>query len=484
MFFTDVATSTAKALLGLLVLRCVLVWSYRILFHPLHPYPGPFIAKLTDIYGAYHAFRRELHWITQRDHEKYGSVIRQGPNKLVFNSVAAIHDIYQNERLLKAQAYLVTQISPKIFNLFNVIDRKLHRTKRRIIGQGLNERAMRKFQPVMMQQVNVFLRRLVQASKDDTVVDMTELSAHLSLDISVELGFGYNLGLQTDEKNRWIVNAISTSNWRINLYIQWPFLKSLNVEKLLLPFLLPRVLQYHRLVRDMIKSRSAIAEHAKPDLFSFVSGYKDPETGESLSPRELWSESTFLIPAAGDTTSTLMAALFFYLSRNPGCYKRLATEIRTTFSSGADIRSGIKLSGCTYLRACIDEALRITPPTGTTLWRDVATDDNLAPVIVDGHIIPPGTRIGVNLYTIHHNEAYFPSPFVFKPERWTDDSISEESKKMMNDAFTPFSIGYRGCAGKPMVYLESSMVIAKALWFFDFEQCDARSNAVVQGWSK
>lgn len=149
----------------------------------------------------------------------------------------------------------------------------------------------------MTQQVNVFLKRLVQASKDNTTVDMTDLSNHLGLDISVELGFGYNLALQTDEKNRWIVNAISTSNWRINIYMQWPSLKSLNLEKLLLPFLLPRVLQYHRLVREMIKSRRAEAEHAKPDLFSFVSGYKDPETGESLSPRELWSESTFLIPA-------------------------------------------------------------------------------------------------------------------------------------------------------------------------------------------
>jgi cytochrome P450 len=221
-------------------------------------------------------------------------------------------DIYQNERLPKAQAYLVTQISPKIFNLFNVIDKRSHRTKRRIVGQGLNERAMRKFEPVIIQQVNTFLKSLVQASKNNTIVNMTDLSNYLGLDVSVELGFGYNLGLQTDERNRWIVNAISTSNWRINLYMQWPSLKSLNLEKLLLPFLLPRVLRYHRLVKDMIKSRRAEAEHAKPDLFSFVSGYKDPETGESLSSRELWSESTFLIPA-GMSSPNLQYANMLHL---------------------------------------------------------------------------------------------------------------------------------------------------------------------------
>lgn len=72
-------------------------------------------------------------------------------------------------------------------------------------------------------------------------------------------------------------------------------------------------------------------------------------------------------------------------------YLLLANEIRTTFSSGANIRSGTKLSGCIYLRACIDGTLRITSPTGTALWRDVPTDGNPAPVIVENHIIPPGS---------------------------------------------------------------------------------------------
>ena len=39
----------------------------------------------------------------------------------------------------------------------------------------------------------------------------------------------------------------------------------------------------------------------------------------------------------------------------------------------------------------------------------------------------------------------------------------------MHEAFTAFSIGYRGCAGKSMAYLETSLVIAKTLWYFDFK---------------
>lgn len=31
----------------------------------------------------------------QRDHQKYGSVIRYGPNKLIFDSARAVHGMYK-----------------------------------------------------------------------------------------------------------------------------------------------------------------------------------------------------------------------------------------------------------------------------------------------------------------------------------------------------------------------------------------------------
>jgi cytochrome P450 len=360
----------------------------------------------------------------------------------------------------------VTQIAPKIFNLFNVIDRDLHRTKRRIVGQGLSERATRQFEPVMLQQVGAFLDELLKAHRDGRPIEMSEACKLLGFDISVELGFGYNLKLQSSTENRWIVEAMSTSNWRINLYIQWPSLKKLNLEKLLLPVILPKVLRYHRLVKQMVSSRRAEEKDARPDLFSFVSDYKDPASGQKLSSREMWSEAAFLIPAGGDTTATTMAAVFFYLSRYPECYRTLAHEVRSTFASGSDIKSGPELAGCKYLRACVDETLRISPPVGTTLWRDIPRDGQ-GPIFIEDKAIPEGTRIGVNLYSIHHNEDFFPDPWVFQPERFLDGSSKQSC--IVRKAFSPFSIGYRSCAGKPLAYLESSVTVAKALWYFDFK---------------
>jgi cytochrome P450 len=176
--------------------------------------------------------------------------------------------------------------------------------------------------------------------------------------------------------------------------------------------------------------------------------------------------SIWLPHIAGETVASTLAATFFYLSRNQQCYEKLATEIRSTFGSGAEICAGSRLSGCRYLRACIDEALRMSPPVPSTLWREAVPDGQSEPLVIDGHVIPPGTQVGVNIYSLHHNERYFPEPFKFLPDRWLD---GKETMLATHDALAPFSIGSRGCAGKAMAYLETSLVLAKTLWYFDFE---------------
>lgn len=196
-----------------------------------------------------------------------------------------------------------------------------------------------------------------------------------------------------------------------------------------------------------------------------------------------------------------MSACFFYLSRNPACYDALATEIRRIFKSADEIHAGPQLKSCKYLRACIDETLRMSPPSLTSLWREQdANDDSREPFIVDGHVIPRGTQVGVSLYSLLHNEEYFPDSFSFKPERWLDDlpdsssittttaaagvaADTEENtaRANMRKAFVPFLIGDRSCAGKAMAYMEASLTLARTLWFFDFEVAPGKAGEVGGG---
>jgi cytochrome P450 len=202
------------------------------------------------------------------------------------------------------------------------------------------------------------------------------------------------------------------------------------------------------------------------DFFYHLLNAKDPETGNGFSMNELWGESNLLIIAGSDTTSTAMAGTFFYLAHNPLVFEKLKTEIRETFQDVEEIVSGPKLSGCTYLRACIDESMRMTPPVAGIVPREVLAGG----MDIDGHHIPVGIDVGVPHYAIQHNPEYYPKPFDYIPERWLADASVNPLHAKLGDAhaaFCSFSIGPRGCIGKGLAYVELSLTIARVLYMYD-----------------
>lgn len=161
-----------------------------------------------------------------------------------------------------------------------------------------------------------------------------------------------------------------------------------------------------------------------------------------------------------------MAGCFFYLSRHPDAYKKVCEEVRATFASSDEIHMGSALNSCTYLRACIDESLRMSPPVGGALWREVCQGG----VNIDGHTIPEGYDVGVGIYAIQHNPAYYPDPFRYLPERWIRDSGRDsEAVELARSAFSAFSIGPVGCLGKNLSYLEMMLSLAKVAWSLDIK---------------
>ncbi|KAI1879528.1 hypothetical protein JX265_002482 [Neoarthrinium moseri] len=408
--------------------------------------------------------------------------MRYGPNRLIFNSAAALRDIHQNPKVTKSRLYLFS-LNDGVPFIFNSLDRIVHLRKRKIIGPALSERSMRLFEPTLAEQMDIFLKQLLAAHSSP--INLTERCRRLAMDVVGHLAFGFPLDLQTKDEHYYVLSGFSIANFRINSYMNFPFLSKLGLDHLFNRSPFRRKLR--SVVQKMITTRLAQDRKETPDFYSIVMDNLETKS-VNFQRSELFTESLFFISAGGDTVSTAMASLFFYLSRNKHCYNKLSNEIRTTFKSGNEIRSGPQLARCGYLRACIDETLRMSPPIGGTLWREQSNQEDGEPFVVDGHVIPRGTHVGVNIYSIHHNEKYFPEPFTFKPERWLNrdgKQVAPEAAVVVpsdaQTAFTPFSVGARSCVGKPMAYLESSLLVAKTLWYFDFEKCRGSRSEIGSG---
>ena len=134
-------------------------------------------------------------------------------------------------------------------------------------------------------------------------------------------------------------------------------------------------------------------------------------------------------------------------------YDGLKGEIRSAFIKYEDIRA-TEASRLKYLRAVIQEGLRIYPPLPLGLPRVVPEGGDT----VDGHLLPAGvsltrkrqrhterescqTVVSTNPIAASLSSSNFDDPFEFRPYRW-------QNGQDMLEASQPFSLGPRGCLGR------------------------------------
>ena len=184
-----------------------------------------------------------------------------------------------------------------------------------------------------------------------------------------------------------------------------------------------------------------------------------------------------------DTSRVVITSTIFYCLHNPNTLDLLESEVRTAFGDVEDIRIGQRLDSCHYLRACINESMRLSPPLGAIMPRQVLSGG----IHVDDHVFPEGTELGTPVYALHHQEQYYQDAFTFNPARWCvcpSDASSKEGVSLLQSAFCPFGIGPRSCAGKALAYTEISIVLARIVFLFELRLSQiSRPEEVRPGWA-
>jgi cytochrome P450 len=188
------------------------------------------------------------------------------------------------------------------YNIFTAVDRHLHRTRRQLIGQVITERSMRVFEPKMIEQVDLFASQLLAASRSSRPVNMTEQTRLLGLNLAGLLGFGYDLGLQTNEENRFMLTVLDFGTFYSSLFFQYPLAKNIRYLNRVTFWKAPSPFlqfggKYLALIEKMINTRTAEEKDAKHDLYSFVADALDVESGGGLRKSEFWAEANLFLTA-------------------------------------------------------------------------------------------------------------------------------------------------------------------------------------------
>lgn len=106
----------------------------------------------------------------------------------------------------------------------------------------------------------------------------------------------------------------------------------------------------------------------------------------------------------------------------------------------------------------------MTPAVPGLLPREVQLGGLSIPSL--GLELPAGVNVGTCIYAIHHHADYVHDPFVFDPTRWLKEGHVQD-KDALQAVFNPFSLGHRACLGKPLVYMEIGIAIARLVWEYD-----------------
>lgn len=182
-----------------------------------------------------------------------------------------------------------------------------------------------------------------------------------------------------------------------------------------------------------------IAERLTDGPDGFITNLKErwDTTDRELSATDAIIEEVLSVIIAGvETMGALFAWIFLYLSADPEALDRCRAE-------PVDAKRP-------YLRAVINEVLRLRPPAWALLRQ-------MTVPYSDAHVsVFTGDLVFASTYATHHHPQLWPDPERFNPRRFLDVATAPAT-------FFPFGLGPHRCPGQFLAVLEAETMISAVL---------------------
>ncbi|EEU36092.1 uncharacterized protein NECHADRAFT_87276 [Fusarium vanettenii 77-13-4] len=417
---------------------------YRAAFHRLNVFPGPFKARLSNLYvTALGLKKRHLYKEVQELHRKYGDIVRIGPSEISINSSEALHALHSNNTpCIKGPWYNI--IYPMV-SLLADRNKKSHTERRKTWDKAFNAKGK------VVQYVGLLLHQL---EKMEGQPFNAKLWIHYyTFDIMGDLAFGQSFGMLRDglkhyymklgDENMSLIGAFSRLIWLFPLFKAIPGVNYTH-------------LKFQRWLREQ-------NEPPVSDVFSWIlEDYESKDQPTKQDFLNLHGDAHLIVVAGSDTTAVTTTSLFYELSQRLDICSQLQEEI-DEYKKEHKKSDYASLSHLKLLQACIDETLRLHPVVPSGLQRMTPPEG----LQIGDTFIPGDTIVQVPSYTLQRDERVFLRPNEFLPERWTSqpDLVKDAS------AFAPFSMvqGRNSCVGKQLGLMEIRYVTTEILSRYDIQ---------------
>ncbi|EXJ73420.1 uncharacterized protein A1O5_03180 [Cladophialophora psammophila CBS 110553] len=439
----------------------------------LRKFPAPSYAALSSLWRISHNLRCRHFLAIHQAHEKLGTHVRIAPNHVSISDPCAVNEIYgHGANLLKDAFY--DGGAGQHRNMADARVKSEHQLKRKTLAHIFAQKTIAGLEPVISRGITNLVKQVDKHAACGVDINMRRYLNYFTIDVFSNLLYGEPLGCL--DRGDDVVKA-ETPAGRV---YEVPFIKTLHnatiigtalgMEATLLP-LSKKLFAWHSYKQAGVDYENIIYHNtrkrlqnkdAEGDIFSKLLKNGKGE-GLNLSPGQILAECGVMMNAGTDTTTAALTNTIYLLYKHPKVLAKLREELDAAGLCGV-VPSYEAVAKLPYLRACIEESLRLRPASSMGLPRVVPQGGR----VLAGEFISEGVTVSVPTYTLLRNPDAFENPAEYNPDRW-----STGDREKMAQCHLPFSTGPRACIGRNIAYFEQLLVISTLVRLFDFEFLDS-----------
>ena len=173
-----------------------------------------------------------------------------------------------------------------------------------------------------------------------------------------------------------------------------------------------------------------------------------------------------LIIAGTDTSAQTVNWFLLLMANNPEIQARVHEELDRVL--GHDTLPTVEdRTRLPYTFACLAESMRYRTIGPLGLPHKASEDTEIG-----GFLIPAGTQVLGNIYSIHHDPRHWDSPDQYNPERFMPKEDGSMPDALTSPAYLPFGTGHRRCPGRRFAETTVWLHITRMLHRLEFRTPD------------